>query len=145
MVAFSLVVNTAVLVVLSNYFLVLFLDALACLLVAKYSVQVCHSFSSKEQVSFNIMAAVTICSDFGAPQNKKSLTVSIISLSICHEVMGLDAMILVFSVLSFQPGFLLSCFIFIKRFFIREMKIKTIMRSCLTPVRMPIIKKVYKD
>ena len=29
-----------------------------------------HSFSSKEQVSFNFMAAVTICSDFGAPQNK---------------------------------------------------------------------------
>ena len=26
--------------------------------------------SSKEQVSFNFMAAVTICSDFGAPQNK---------------------------------------------------------------------------
>ena len=32
--------------------------------------EVCHSFSSKEQVSFNFMAAVTICSDFGAPQNK---------------------------------------------------------------------------
>ena len=29
-----------------------------------------HNFSSKEQVSFNFMAAVTICSDFGAPQNK---------------------------------------------------------------------------
>ena len=27
---------------------------------------------SKEQVSFNFMAAVTICSDFGAPQNKVS-------------------------------------------------------------------------
>ena len=32
--------------------------------------QVGHSFSSKEQESFNFMAAVTICSDFGAPQNK---------------------------------------------------------------------------
>ena len=31
------------------------------------------SFSSKEQASFNLKAAVTICSDFGAPQNK-SLT-----------------------------------------------------------------------
>ena len=30
----------------------------------------CHNFSSKEQVSFNFMAVVTICSDFGAPQNK---------------------------------------------------------------------------
>ena len=28
------------------------------------------SFSSKEQASFNFIAAVTICSDFGAPQNK---------------------------------------------------------------------------
>ena len=42
------------------------------------------------------MAAVTICSDFGAPQNKVFVTVSIVSLSICHEVMGLDAMILAF-------------------------------------------------
>ena len=31
---------------------------------------VCHSFSSKEQVSFNFMAAVTICNDFGAQENK---------------------------------------------------------------------------
>ena len=29
-----------------------------------------HSFSSKELVSFNFMAAVTICSDFGAQENK---------------------------------------------------------------------------
>ena len=29
-----------------------------------------HNFSSEEQVSFNFMAAVTICCDFGAPQNK---------------------------------------------------------------------------
>ena len=30
------------------------------------------AFEEKEQVSFNFMAAVTICSDFGAPQNKVS-------------------------------------------------------------------------
>ena len=35
------------------------------------------------------MAAVTICSDFGAQENKVSY-VSIVSLSICHDVMGLD-------------------------------------------------------
>ena len=57
--------------------------------------QVGHSFSSKEKASFNSMDAVTICSDFRAPQ-KQLVTVSILSLSICHEVMGLDAMILVF-------------------------------------------------
>ena len=37
------------------------------------------------------MAAVTICSDFGALKIK-SVTVSFVSPSICHEVMGLDAM-----------------------------------------------------
>ena len=31
---------------------------------------VCHSFSSKEQASFNIMTAVTIFSDFGAQEDK---------------------------------------------------------------------------
>ena len=56
------------------------------------AVLVCHSFSSKEQVSFNFMAAVTIHSDFGA-QKIKSVTVSIVSPSICHEMMGPDAMI----------------------------------------------------
>ena len=35
----------------------------------------------------------------------KSLTVSIVFPSICHEVMGLDAMILVFWMLSFKPTF----------------------------------------
>ena len=60
-----------------------------------------HGFSAKEQVSFNFMATITICSDFGAPQNKvinkiKSATVSTVSPSISHEVMGPDAMIFVF-------------------------------------------------
>ena len=32
------------------------------------AVQLGHSFSSKEQASFNFMTAVTICSDFGAPK-----------------------------------------------------------------------------
>ena len=41
------------------------------------------------------MAAVTTCSDFGA-QEKKPVTVYIVSLSISGEVMGPDAMILVF-------------------------------------------------
>ena len=34
---------------------------------------VCHSFSSKEKVSFNFMATVTIFSDFGAQENSLSL------------------------------------------------------------------------
>ena len=38
------------------------------------------------------------------PQKIKSDTVSTVSPSICHEVMGLDAMILVFWMLSFKPA-----------------------------------------
>ena len=39
------------------------------------------------------------------PKKIKSLTVSIVSPSICQEVMGPDAMILVFWMLSFKPAF----------------------------------------
>ena len=51
------------------------------------------------------------------PKRIKSLTVSIVSPSICHEVMGPDAMILVFRMLSFKPTFSLSSFTFIRRLF----------------------------
>ena len=51
------------------------------------------------------------------PPKIKSLTISIVSLSIYHEVTGLDAMILVFCMLSFKPTFSLSCFTLIKRHF----------------------------
>ena len=47
----------------------------------------------------------------------KLLTVSIVSPSICHEVMGLDAMMLVYWTLSLKPTFSLSSFTFIKRLF----------------------------
>ena len=65
------------------------------------------------------MASVTICSDFEGPppKKKKSATVSTVSPSISHEVMGPDAMILVFWMLSFKPTFSLSYFTFIKRLF----------------------------
>ena len=51
------------------------------------------------------------------PPKIKSVTVFTISPSICHEVMGPDAMILVFWMLSFKPTFSLSSFTFIKRLF----------------------------
>ena len=51
------------------------------------------------------------------PKRIKSVTVSIVSPSICCEVMGPDAMILVFWMLSFKPTFSLSSSIFIKRLF----------------------------
>ena len=51
------------------------------------------------------------------PKKIKSVTVSIVSPSICYEVMGLDAMIFVFWMLNFKPAFSLSSFTFIQKFF----------------------------
>ena len=59
------------------------------------------------------------------PKKIKSVTVSIVCPSICHEEMGPDAMILVFWMLSFKPAFSLS-FTFNKRLF---------SSSSLSPIR----------
>ena len=48
------------------------------------------------------------------PNKVKSVTVSTVSSSICHEVMGPNAMIFVFWMLSFKPAFSLSSFTFTK-------------------------------
>ena len=47
----------------------------------------------------------------------KPITFSTFSPSICHDVMGSDAMISVFWILSFKPAFSFSSFTLIKRFF----------------------------
>ena len=60
------------------------------------------------------------------PKKRKSVTASIFSPSICHEVMGLDVMILVFLILSVKPAFSLSSFTLIKRLF---------RSSLLSPIR----------
>ena len=39
------------------------------------------------------------------PKKMKSVTLSVVSSSVCHKVMGPDAMILVFLMLSFKPAF----------------------------------------
>ena len=62
------------------------------------------------------MAAVTICSDFGAQENKVCHHFHCFPIY-CHEVMGLDAMIFIFWMLSLKPAFSLSSFTFIKRLF----------------------------
>ena len=72
------------------------------------------------------MAAITISSDFGAQENKVCHCFHC-SLSICLEVMGPDAMIFVFRMLSFKPTFSLSYFTFIKRLF---------SSSSLSPIRL---------
>ena len=59
------------------------------------------------------MAEVTIRIDL-EPKKRKSATVS---PSICHEMMRLNAMVLVFWMLSFKPVFSLSCFTLLKRLF----------------------------
>ena len=51
------------------------------------------------------------------PPKIKSVTVSTLYPSISHEVMGPDAMIFVFWMLSFKPAFALSSFNFVKRLF----------------------------
>ena len=71
-----------------------------------------QSFSSNEQASLNFMAAVTICSDFGAQENKKlyqfllggggKFFTVIGTPSICHEVMGPDPLIFIFCMLCYK-------------------------------------------
>ena len=56
------------------------------------------------------MAAVIIFSDFGAQENKVCHCFHCFP-SNCREVMGLDAMVLVFWMLSFKPAYSLSSFV----------------------------------
>ena len=46
------------------------------------------------------------------PKKIKAVSVSIVSPSICHEVMGPDATSFIFSILNFKPAFSLSSFHF---------------------------------
>ena len=73
--------------------------------------------SSNEQSSFNFMAAVTICSDFGAQENKVCHCFHCFPIYLpwsdgtgCHDISILN-------VYSLKPAFSLSSFSFIKRLF----------------------------
>ena len=59
----------------------------------------------------------SLCALILEPKRMKSDTVFTFSPFICHEVIVLGAMILVFWMLSFKPAFSLSFFTFIKRLF----------------------------
>ena len=74
------------------------------------------AFPAKKQSPSDFRASVTICSDFRA-QEEPICHYFHLSPSICHEVMGLDAMVLVFLILSFKPALLLSSFTLLKRLF----------------------------
>ena len=65
----------------------------------------------------SIFPSIRVFSVILEPPQIKSLTVSIVSPSVCHGVMGLDAMIFVFRMWSFKPTFSLSFFTFIKRLY----------------------------
>ena len=65
-------------------------------------------------MSSDFMAAVTFCSDFRAHDWDICHNFHL-SPSICHEVMGPDAMILVFLIFSFKPALSLSSFTLSKR------------------------------
>ena len=81
------------------------------------------------------MAAVTICSDFGDQENKVFFTVSTVSPWICHEVMGPDAMILVFWMLNFKPTFSFSSLTFIKRLFSSSLSAIRVVSSAYLKVK----------
>ena len=74
-------------------------------------------FPFKEQAYFLISWLQSTSTVILEPRKIKSVTASSFSPSICHEVMGLDAKILFFSMLSFKPAFLLYSFTLIKRLF----------------------------
>ena len=57
------------------------------------------------------------CTEILEPKKMKSVTVSIVSPSICHEMMGLDAMIFVLWMFNVKSAFTLSSFTFIKKLF----------------------------
>ena len=62
------------------------------------------------------MAAVTICSDSGVPENTVCHCF-LVSSSFCYEMTEMDAMIFDFWMLNIKPAFSLSSFTFIKRLF----------------------------
>ena len=82
----------------------------------EYAIYVGHNFSSKEQACFHFMAAVTICSDFGVPENKVCHCFHCFPIYLpwsdgtgCHDLSFLNV--------EPQAKFSLSFFTFIKRLF----------------------------
>ena len=71
----------------------------------------CHALL---QIYIHIYALEHI---FWIPRREDVSLFSTLPLFVCHEVMGLDAMIIVFWMLSFKPALSLSSFTFIKRLF----------------------------
>ena len=91
------------------------------------------TFLPRRESGFYIMVAVTIHGDFGAQENKICHCLHF-SSSICHEVIGLDAMTLVFWMLNVKPAFSLSSFAFIKRHYSSSLSsIRVMLSAYLKP------------
>ena len=58
------------------------------------------------------------------PKKIKSVTISIVPPSICHEVMGPNAKVFIFGMLSFKPEYSLSSFTLIKHDLIFNLEIE---------------------
>ena len=89
-----------------------------------------RSFSTKDNIlliSWLQSASAVILE----PRKIKSDTVSTVSPSIFYEVMGLDAMIFIFWMLSFKPTFSLSSFTFIKRLFTSSLSVIRVVSSAI--------------
>ena len=82
----------------------------------QHTVYIFHSFHAKTQASSDFMAAVTIRGDFRAREVEICHSLHL-SPSICHEVIGPDAMILGFLIFSFKPALSFSASTLIKRLF----------------------------
>ena len=77
----------------------------------------CISFPSKEQVSFNFMAAVTVCSYFGAQEDKIYHCFHFFPIYLPWSdgtmiTSFFNAMILAFFILSFKPVFFFFTLLF---------------------------------
>ena len=79
------------------------------------------------------------------PKKIKSVTVSIFPSSIYCEMMGPDAMIFVFWMLSFKPAFLLSFFTFIKRFFSRNWGVFNLYHQSGKLIFFPLLSQTHKQ
>ena len=71
-----------------------------------------RTFLPRSNCLLFFVAAVTVCSDIIGQENKICHCFHFPPSISCYEVMGLDAMILVFWILSFKPAFSLSSFTF---------------------------------
>ena len=91
------------------------------------AIQPSHALSSPSPPAFNlsqhqdlfqwVSSSYQVAEVILKPAKIKSVTVSIVSPYICHELMGPDAMILVFWMLTFKQTFSLSSCTFIKVLF----------------------------